>query len=103
MSEMKSKPYKFNGKMFRYDYEHSVVEHIMKADKEAIKDEAEWKEKYGKPLFGIDEDGYIVVGSIGFSPENWENKDIRDEYLYEWSYELDYEIEVECENFVKFG
>lgn len=100
---MKSKPYKFNEKMFRYDYEHSVVERIVKADKETIKDEAEWKKKYGKPLFGIDTDGYIVVGSICLSLENWKNKDIRDEYLYEWSYELDYEIEVECENFVKFG
>ena len=51
---MKSNPVKVSGKLFRYDFDHSVVEYIIKADAETISEENEWKRKYGSPLFGID-------------------------------------------------
>lgn len=40
---MKSKPYKLNGKLFRYDFDHSMVEYIYKADAEDIALEEEWE------------------------------------------------------------
>lgn len=48
---MKSNPVKVSGKLFRYDFDHSVVEYIIKADAETISEENEWKRKYGSPLF----------------------------------------------------
>ena len=44
---MKSKPYKLNGKLFRYDFDHSMVEYIYKADAEDIALEEECQEKTG--------------------------------------------------------
>lgn len=36
---MKSNPVKVSGKLFRYDFDHSVVEYIIKADAETISEE----------------------------------------------------------------
>ena len=43
---MKSKPYKLNGKLFRYDFDHSMVEYIYKADAEDIALEEEWEKTH---------------------------------------------------------
>ena len=66
---MKSKVYKLDGKMFRYNFDRNTVEYVAKAGNEELKDEAEWMQKYGEPLFGIDHDGYMVIDSIGLSRE----------------------------------
>ena len=42
---MKSNPVKVSGKLFRYDFDHSVVEYIIKADAETIDAEIEWEQK----------------------------------------------------------
>ena len=84
----KSRVYKVNGKRFRYDYGHSVVEYVGKADDAMWEEEIEWKAHHGHPLFGIDSYGYYVIDSAGLSVENWKNKEVRDEYLTEWGYEL---------------
>lgn len=38
---MKSNPVKVSGKLFRYDFDRSVVEYIIKADAETISEENE--------------------------------------------------------------
>ena len=86
---MKSKPYKLNGKTFRYDYDACVVEYLYKASAEDIREEQEWIEKHGTPLFGIDKAGYSVIDAVGLRAENWKNKAARNEYLAEWAWELD--------------
>ena len=57
---MKSKPYKLQGKLFRYDYDAAEVEYIYKADAETIKEEQDWIKEHGRPLFGIDADGHQI-------------------------------------------
>lgn len=54
----KSGIYKYNGKCFRYDYEHAIVEYVAKATAQEKKDNEEWIAKFGKPLWDIDESGY---------------------------------------------
>lgn len=100
---MKSNVYKLGGKMFRYNFDRSTVEYVAKAGKDELKDEAEWMQKYGEPLFGIDRDGYMVIDSIGLSRENWENREARDGYLYSWAQDLDAESSRLAANFVKYG
>lgn len=46
MTEMKSNPYKLNGKLFRYNFDTCVVEYIQKADKETLADDAKWKQTH---------------------------------------------------------
>ena len=62
---MKSNPVKVSGKLFRYDFDRSVVEYIIKADAETIDAEIEWEQKHGSQLYGVGADGYIVLASAG--------------------------------------
>ena len=39
--KMKSKPYKLNGKLFRYNFDTCIVEYIMKADKDDLEADEE--------------------------------------------------------------
>ena len=100
---MKTKPYKFRGKIFRYDFDCSVVEYIEKADEDMISAEKEWRNTHDWPLYGIDDDGYVVLGSVGLRKENWINKAVRDEYLSGWSDELDEEAAVLVDEFLRYG
>lgn len=81
--------YKYNGKCFRYDFENAIVEYVSKATAEEKKDNEEWTAKYGKPLWEIDESGYMIVDSIWLSRENWKDKEARNEYLEEYCYQLE--------------
>lgn len=99
---MKSNPVKVSGKLFRYDFDRSVVEYIIKADAETISEENEWKRKYGSPLFGIDADGYIVCSTAGLSVGNWKDVDVRREYLSGWADELEEEAACLADDFVKY-
>lgn len=96
----KSSIYKFKGKLFRYNFDHCVVEWVSKATQEEIDDNKKWQAKYGKNLWDIDEDGYIEIDAVGLRKENWTRKAVRDEYLSEWVAEIaeacDYEMALEA-------
>lgn len=100
---MKSRAYKFGGKVFRYDYDEAQVELIYKASAEDIKEEQDWIKKHGRPLLGIDEDGYTVVTTVGLSVANWKNKEARNEYLSGWIDELDEEARILAAQYLKWG
>ena len=89
--------YKKDGKTFRYDYEHSIVEYICKAGKQELEDNKERQKKFGKKLWDIDEKGYMVIDSVGLRAENWKDKEVRDEYLGEWLFEM----KAECDALVQ--
>ena len=91
---MKSNPVKVSGKLFRYDFDHSVVEYIIKAD--------EWEQKHGSQLYGVGADGYIVLASAGLRKENWTNTAARKEYLSGWADELEEEATCLADDFVKY-
>lgn len=99
---MQSKPYKLNGKTFRYDFDHCMVAYITKADPEMLKDNEEWQEKYGCNLWDIDKDGYIELMSVGLARKNWTRKAVRNEYLNEWIVEIEEEAEALCRDFEKY-
>lgn len=80
--------YKKDGFSFRYDFQRAMVEYVQKADKSYLDDNAEWMAEFGKPLWDIDDSGYIVIDAVGLRPDNWKNKELRDDYLSEWIYEM---------------
>ena len=98
---MKSKPIKVNGRLFRYDFDRSAVEYIVKAGAEAVKEEEEWKQKHGSALFGIDSEGYIVCATAGLNVVNWKNAAARKEYLSGWAEELSEEEKCLAEAFAR--
>ena len=100
---MKSKPFKLNDRIFRYDYDTAQVEYIYRADAEMITADKRWVKTYGHTLYGIDSKGFCVVGVVGLSKENWEDKEARLEYLQGWSDELDEEGAILAEQFEKWG
>lgn len=99
---MKSKVIKVSGKSFRYDFDHCIVELVIKAGKEEIAEEEEWRAKYGRPLYGIDNDGYMVIDEAGLCMDSWTHKDTRNEYLTGWAEELDEEAQQLAADFVKY-
>lgn len=100
---MKSKPYKLNGKLFRYNFTTCTVEYIQKADEDEVKTDEEWKRTHGgRSLFGIDGDGYTILDTIGLGRENWERKEVRDCYLSAWCNDLDEELACMTADFVKY-
>lgn len=101
---MKSKPYRFQKKLFRYDFEDCVVEYIAKADSETIADDEEWKKtNNGRSLYEIDQDGYMVLATAGLRKENWTRKAVRDEYLFGWCIDLDEEAAALARNYELYG
>lgn len=98
---MKSKPIKASGRLFRYDFDRSAVEYVVKAGAETVREEEEWKQKHGSALFGIDSEGYIVCATAGLNAANWKNTAARKEYLSEWADELSEEENCLAEDFVK--
>lgn len=99
---MKSKPYKVSGKLFRYDFDSSTVEYIAKAGTEEIEADREWKETHGRSLYGIGDDGYMVLDTIGLNRKNWENRAARDEYLSGWAVDLDAEAKALAADFLRW-
>ena len=72
---MKSKAYKYGGKLFRYDFDDCMVEYIVKANAEMRKDNEEWMEEFGKPMWEIYESGYSIIDRVGLRRENWKDKE----------------------------
>lgn len=90
--------YRYEKKLFRYDYENCVVQWVSPLTAEMKADNEEWQRKYGEDLWEVEE-GMVVNDSIGLRPENWKNKDMRNEYLDEWvgmiAEEVEFEIAME--------
>ena len=99
---MKSRVYKVRNRLFRYDYDECVVEQISKADPEMYEDNKEWQAKHGRNLWDIDEDGYMVMHSVGLMLENWKDKESRNEYLEMWADELNEEESWMVSDFIKY-
>ena len=99
---MLSKPYKYNDKLFRYNFDTGEVQYISKADKEMLEDNEEWQVKYGRNLWDIDAEGYIILGTVGLHPDNWKNKAARDEYLSGWCIDLDAETQSLARDFERY-
>lgn len=78
--------------IFRYDRANHVVDLVCKATPDMLEDNKDFMEKFGRPLWPIDEDGYHVIMSVGLMPENWDNKDARIEYLTEFADEYEEEV-----------
>lgn len=97
----KSAVYKFRGKLFRYDFDCCIVELVTKATQEERDDNARWQSRYGKNLWDIDENGYIVADEVGLQKSNWQNKFVRNEYLNEWVDELNYMAETYSESYIR--
>ena len=97
----KSKVFKLDGALFRYDFETGVVEYIAKASKEEVEVEKNWKQKHGHGLLDIDEKGYMVLSTVGLSVGNWKDEEARVEYLSGWLAELREETEHLVSDFVK--
>lgn len=93
---------KIGKKTFRYNPDRCIVEYVTKATPDMYADDAEWMEKHGRPLWGIDKDGYIVLDSAGLSLEHWKNKEDRIMYLTEWDWEIDCETGGMIDDFVKY-
>lgn len=86
-----SKPYKRGKRLFRYDFERHIVEYVYKATEKERAENDEWRKTHRSFLYDIDEQGMIVLGSVGLMIENWKDKEARDEYLDGWNFELDEE------------
>lgn len=100
---MKSSVYKVRGKMFRYNFDTCEVEYLYKASAEEIAEEEDWKQRHGgRPLVGIDADGYVVLSTVGLQKKNWTSKASRDEYLAEWAEELEAESQQLADDFIKY-
>lgn len=99
---MKSRPYKYSGKLFRYDFDECMVEYICKANAEMLKDNEEWMAEFGKPMWEIDADGYCIIDRVGLRSENWKNKESRDYYLCSWCDDMAEEFACEMAMFEKY-
>ena len=98
---MVSAPYKFRGKLFRYDFDDGIVEYICKATREMIADNEEWQSRHGCDLWDIDKDGYHVLDSAGLCKENWVCKESRDSYLKSWMDAYEDECDALVKSFVR--
>lgn len=93
--------YKRNGKAFRYDYRSCLVSLMMKAGPEERQENENWIARFGRPLWDIDEDGYMELSTVGLMREDWDDKEARNEYLDGWMEEMEEETACMAERFVK--
>ena len=92
---------KVGKRMFRYNADKCIVEWVEKASADMYEDDARWIAEHGRPLWGIDKDGYIVLDSAGLSREHWDDEDARTMYLTEWNYEISDEVDYLVDEFVR--
>lgn len=81
--------YELNGRFYQYNYTEGIVSWICKASPEEISEENTWVKKHGKGLYHINADGFYVIETVGLSGDNWDNQEVRDDYLIEWTNECD--------------
>lgn len=85
-----------------FRWEDGIVSKVVPATADHLKDNEEWMEKYGDPLWDI-KDGFVEFSSAGLCRENWEDKEARTEYLLAWIDELEEESRILTEQFLKWG
>lgn len=86
-----SRVVKYNGKLFRYNYNHGMVEYVMKVTNEVLTENEEWIKQFGEPLFEV-RNGYVVIDEVGLYHENWDNIESRESYLSLYCDDLDEEL-----------
>lgn len=91
-------PYRVAGisGMYFYDRANSLVICASELGEERRQENDQWIEKYGEPLydiFTVDGKDYVEWDAIGLNIENWENVELRNEYLYEWQDQHQQEVE----------
>lgn len=91
-------PYRVAGisGMYFYDRVNSLVICASELGEERRQENDQWIEKYGEPLydiFTVDGKDYVEWDAIGLNIENWENVELRNEYLYEWQDQHQQEVE----------
>ena len=101
-----SKVYKIGRRLFRYNYNESVLEYVVKETAKKRKENEDWlKEGFTEPLWNF-VNGYDVMDSIGLNRENWEasprswceqyNDELEEEFSYQTymfeKYEMPYYI-----------
>lgn len=83
----------FENNIFRYNPDKGIAELIAPATEEIRDFEAQYIEKYCKPLFYISADGYYPVSGAAISEKEW------NEEFENWALELLDALEKEVENF----
>ena len=80
--------YKYKGKDFAYDKKHSIVMQIFKDDEEVemMGDDAPWRELEG----------------VGLRRDNWDDKNLRNQYLDEWIMDIEAESAQLADDFMKY-
>lgn len=91
-------PYRVAGisGMYFYDRVNSLVICASELGEERRQENDQWIKKYGKSLydiFTVDGKDYVEWDAIGLNIENWENVELRNEYLYEWQDQHQQEVE----------
>ena len=84
--------YEEKTKLFLYEEKTTTLYYVYKTTKEDIADNKEWIEKYNKPLFEIIGE-YTIIDNVGLSVANWKNKEVRDEYLFEYCMQLNDDLQ----------
>ena len=90
-------PYRVAGisGMYFYDRVNILVICASELGEERRQENDQWIEKYGEPLydiFTVDGKDYVEWDAIGLNIENWENVELRNEYLYEWQAQHQQEV-----------
>lgn len=90
-------PYRVAGisGMYFYDRVNRLVTCASELGEERRQENDQWIEKYGEPLydiFTVDGKDYVEWDAIGLNIENWENVELRNEYLYEWQAQHQQEV-----------
>jgi len=89
IKEMYEFKYKGEVKLLKYDRVTATVIYVSEATVEEIVDNEEWlRMGHSSPLWDIDSDGYIEVLRTGLGRMNWDDKELRDEYLECWFWEM---------------
>lgn len=90
-------PYRVEGisGMYFYDRVNSLVICASELGEERRQENDQWIKKYGESLydiFTVDGKDYVEWDAIGLNIENWENVELRNEYLYEWEAQHQQEV-----------
>ena len=90
-------PYRVAGisGMYFYDRVNSLVICASELGEERRQENDQWIKKYGESLydiFTVDGKDYVEWDAIGLNIENWENVELRNEYLYEWEAQHQQEV-----------
>lgn len=103
---MKKNIVKLGKHYFKYDRDHAMVMMMLKPSaselKDMLQDNAEWMEKFGEPLWNLDENNLCEIDRIGLSRESWDDPEARTAYLEDWDADTEAEAQAFAADFVKY-